>query len=413
MDRTVSKAPARSRKPPGVGLVARPVGVATETTGLADTRPARWTRSLWLRNNAAVRQVVSFAQSSDGTRIAWARHGSGPPLVRVGTWLTNLEQDWESPVWKHWLTDLGERFTVIRYDERGCGLSDRSSVEVSIRAWLADLEAVVDAARVERFALLGMSQAGAVAVEFAARHPDRISRLVLYGAYGRGSLGRHPTPEDRGEFELRGQLIKVGWGRADPVFRRVFTTSFIPDASERQMRWFDELQRLSTSPEIALASRSVRSTIDVTAAASRLTVPTLVLHADDDRVVPFEEGRRLAGLIPGAVFVPLESRNHILLADEPAWPRLLEEVTAFLGAAIGRPSGGAVLAVLSARELQVLRFVSEGLGNDDIAGALGLSTRTVERHLSNIYDKLSLSGRSARAAAAVRLADLDRSAGTG
>ena len=359
-----------------------------------------------------MRQVISFARSFDGTRIAWARHGSGPPLVRVGTWLTNLEQDWESPVWRHWLTDLGERFTVIRYDERGCGLSDRSPAEISLRVWLADLEAVADAAQVQRFDLLGMSQAGAVAVEFAARHPELVSRLVLYGAYGRGALGRDPTPDEREEFELEGQLIKLGWGRADPVFRRVFTTSFIPDASERQMRWFDELQRLSTSPEIALASRSVRSTIDVTAAAGRLNVPTLVLHADDDRAVPFEQGRRLAGLIPGAVFVPLEGRNHILLADEPAWPRFLEEVTAFAGAPRPRAVVGAAMAALSARELQVLRLVSEGMANDEIATALGLSTRTIERHLSNTYVKLSLSGRSARAAAAARLGDLERAAGT-
>ncbi len=356
-----------------------------------------------------MRQSVSFARSSDGTRIAWARHGSGPPLVRVGTWLTHLEQDWASPVWRHWLTGLGERFTVIRYDERGCGLSDRSVTDISVRAWLADLAAVVEAAGVDQIALLGMSQAGAVAVDYAFQNPDRVARLVLYGAYGRGALRRDPTPSAREEFELECQLIKVGWGRADPVFRRVFTTSFIPDASERQMRWFDELQHDSTSPETALASQSVRSEIDVTESATRLQVPTLVLHAHDDRAVPFEEGRRLAGLIPGAAFVPLEGANHILLADEPAWPRFLDAVTAFVGPgprprAVLAPGGG-----LSPRELQVLRLVSEGRSNDEIAHELALSTRTIERHLSNVYVKLSLSGRSARAAASARLADLERS----
>ena len=357
-----------------------------------------------------MRQVISFARSFDGVRVAWARHGTGPPLVRVGTWLTHLEGDWTSPVWRHWLTDLGERFTVVRYDERGTGLSDRTPGEISTRAWLADLEAVVDAAALDRFALLGMSQAGAVAIEFAARHPDRVSHLILYGAYARGFLARDPTPEQREEADLEARLISVGWGRANPVFRRVFTTSFIPEATETQMRWFDELQRRSSLPEIALASSRVRAGIDVRLAAASLAVPTLVLHADADMAVPFEEGRRLAGLIPGAAFVSLPGRNHILLADEPAWPRFVEQVTAFAGRtrreAANRAPDRAPSAPLTSRELQVLDLVAEGCSNDEIAARLRLSARTVERHLSNTYAKLSLSGKSARAAAAARLREL-------
>ncbi|HEU4673937.1 MAG TPA: alpha/beta hydrolase, partial [Candidatus Limnocylindrales bacterium] len=306
-------------------------------------------------------QEVAFARSGDGTRIAWARHGHGPPLVRVGTWLTHLEEDWTSPVWRHWLGDLGRRFTVIRYDERGCGLSDRVPAAISFEAWVADLEAVVDAAGVDRFALLGMSQAGAVAIAYARRHPDRVSRLVLYGAYSRGRLARDPTPEQVEEAELGLGLIRVGWGRADPVFRRVFTTSFIPDAAEPQMRWFDELQRRSCAPEVALASSQVRATIDVGAAASSLTVPTLVLHADDDRAVPFEEGRQLARRIPNATFVPLRGHNHILLAGEPAWPEFVERVSAFVtGRPTGAGTGASSQAGLSAREIEVLRLVAEG-----------------------------------------------------
>ena len=358
-----------------------------------------------------MRQVISFATSFDGVRIAWARHGQGPPLVRVGTWLTHLEGDWTSPVWKHWLTDLGERFTVVRYDERGTGLSDRTPAEISTRAWLADLEAVVEAASLDRFVLLGMSQAGAVAIEYAAQHPERVSRLVLYGAYARGFLARDPTPEQQEEADLEARLISVGWGRANPVFRRVFTTSFIPEATESQMRWFDELQHRSSLPEIALASSRVRSAIDVRQAAASLAVPTLVLHADADMAVPFEEGRRLAGLIPGAAFVPLPGRNHILLADEPAWPRFVEEVTAFAGrsrreTAGDRASDRAPSSPLTSRELQVLDLVAEGCSNEEIAARLRLSARTVERHLSNTYTKLSLSGKSARAAAAARLGEL-------
>src|SRR5665647_1296589 len=198
-----------------------------------------------------MRMEASFATSADGTRIAWSRHGSGPPLVRVGTWLTHLDFDWSSPLWRHWLDALGQRFTVVRYDDRGSGLSDRNPEEYSLGAWRADLEAVVEAARLRSFTLLGMSQGGAVAIDFAHAHPQRITNLVLYGAYAQGATARSTTAADIEERALREQLIKVGWGRADPVFRRVFTSSFIPGASEAQLRWFDDLQRRSMSPDAA------------------------------------------------------------------------------------------------------------------------------------------------------------------
>lgn len=351
-----------------------------------------------------VRTPVSFATSADGTRIAWSRHGSGPPLVRAGTWLTHLDFDWSSPVWRHWLEDLGQRFTVVRYDDRGSGLSDRAPSEYSLDAWSADLDAVVDAARLSSFTLLGMSQGGAVAVEYAHAHPERVTSLVLWGAYGQGALARGATAEEVEEADLRSRMIKVGWGRADAVFRRVFTSSFIPGASEAQMRWFDELQRRSMSAESALASSRARAVLDVTSAARAVSARTLVLHADGDRAVPFEQGRRLAGLIPHAQFVPLHSQNHILLADEPAWPGFLAEVDAFVGGA--RPSRAD--AALTSREVEVLRLVAGGCSNEEIASRLSLSTRTVERHLSNVYSRLGLTGKSARAAAAARLSELDR-----
>jgi pimeloyl-ACP methyl ester carboxylesterase/DNA-binding CsgD family transcriptional regulator len=360
-----------------------------------------------LLQNAKVRPEIFFATSADGTRIAWSRHGRGPVLVRVGTWLTNLEHDWESPVWKHWLTTLGERFTVVRYDDRGSGLSDRSPADISFGAWLADLEAVINAAGLDHFSLFGMSQAGSIAVAYAQAHPERVDNVIVLGAYSRGVLARDPTPKVRDETELAWQMIKVGWGRADPVYRRVFTTSFIPGATEEQMRSFDELQRRSMTPDMALASSRARSTVDVTAAALTLTVPTLVLHADGDMAVPFEEGRLLAGQIPGARFVPLHGRNHILLADEPAWSEFIDELTAFVGevAPTDRPR---TTAPLTTRELDVLRLVADGCSNDEIATRLSVSTRTIERHLSNIYVKLTLSGKSARAGAAARLPELDQ-----
>ena len=352
-----------------------------------------------------MRMEASFATSADGTRIAWSRHGSGPPLVRVGTWLTHLDFDWSSPLWRHWLDALGQRFTVVRYDDRGSGLSDRNPQEYSLGAWRADLEAVVEAARLRSFTLLGMSQGGAVAIDFAHAHPQRITNLVLYGAYAQGATARSTTAEDIEERALREQLIKVGWGRADPVFRRVFTSSFIPGASEAQLRWFDDLQRRSMSPDAALASSRARASLDVTASAKAVAVRTLVLHADGDRAVPFEQGRLVAGLIPDARFVPLHSTNHILLADEPAWPEFLAEVTAFAG---GESPSGATAAVLTGRELELLRLVAHGFSNVEIGSRLSLSTRTVERHLSNIYAKLGLTGKSARAAAAAQLPDLER-----
>jgi pimeloyl-ACP methyl ester carboxylesterase/DNA-binding CsgD family transcriptional regulator len=327
-------------------------------------------------------------------------HGSGPPLVRTATWLTHLDFDWESPVWRHWLAGLAEGHTVLRYDERGCGLSDRDVEDLSLGARVADLEAVIDAAGLERFALLGMSQSGPVAVAYAARHPERVSHLILFATYARGRLRRDPSPSAREQAQLMVSLIRMGWGQGEPAFRRLFTTLFIPDASAEQMEWFDDLQRVTTDPETAVRIRHARNHDDVTREAVRIVSPTLVLHARDDALAPFSEGRLLATLIPGARFVPLESRNHILLADDPAWERFRAELATFLGSAETAPRDD--LGELSGRELDVLALVAEGLSNEAIAARLYLSVRTVERHLSNTYAKLRVSGKAARAAAAVR-----------
>jgi pimeloyl-ACP methyl ester carboxylesterase/DNA-binding CsgD family transcriptional regulator len=347
--------------------------------------------------------AVRFCTARDGTRIAYARHGSGPPLVRTATWLTHLEFDWKSPVWRHWLDGLSEGHTVFRYDERGCGLSDRDVGDVSLDARIGDLAAVIDATGLERVALLGMSHGGALAVAYAALYPERVSHLVLFATHARGRLMRDPSPSAREQAQLMDSLIRIGWGQDQPAFRRLFTTLFIPGATAEQMRWFDELQRVTTAPETAVRLRQARNRDEVTREATRVASPALVLHGRGDAVVPFDEGRLLASLIPHARFVPLESRNHILLADEPAWPVFLGELRAFLGAP--EAAADAELSVdLSNREIEVLALVAAGLPNQAIASRLYISARTVERHLSNIYVKLGVSGKAARAAAAARFA---------
>jgi pimeloyl-ACP methyl ester carboxylesterase/DNA-binding CsgD family transcriptional regulator len=350
-----------------------------------------------------VGQRVRFCTARDGVGIAFAVHGSGPPIVRASTWLTHLEFDWDSPIWRHWLDALGAGHTLVRYDQRGCGLSDRTADDLSLDAFTGDLEAVVEAAEVDRFALLGISGAGPAAIAYAVRHPERVSHLVLYGTYSRGRLRQAVTPEQVEEVDTLISIVRVGWDRPNPSFRRAFTTLFVPDATPEQTAWFDEMQRVSATGEMAARLRRSRADVDVTGLAPRVSVPTLVLHARDDAVVPFEEGRRVAAMIPDARFVPLEGRNHILLEHEPAWGEFLSELRAFLGtSAASSPEGTSELSGLSSRELEVLELVAAGLDNEQIASRLFLSVRTVERHLSNVYAKLGVSGKSARAAAAAR-----------
>jgi pimeloyl-ACP methyl ester carboxylesterase/DNA-binding CsgD family transcriptional regulator len=348
-----------------------------------------------------VRQQIRFCIASDGARLAYAVHGSGPPIVRVATWLTHLEFDWDSPVWRHWLEELGRRHTVIRYDERGCGLSDRTADDVSLEAWVADLEAVVAAAGLDRFAVLGVSQGAAIGVVYAARHPERVTELVLYGGYARGRRLR--SPEGHAQENALISAIRAGWDDPTPTFRRVFSMLFLPDGSPEQMAWYDDLLRHSASAEMAARLYEARGSLDVVEFAPRVSAKTLVVHARDDRVVPAEEGRLLASLIPEAELALLESANHILLADEPAWPAFLSQLDDFLGT---EQLPRADSAHLSPRELEVLELVATGLTNDAIAARLVLSVRTVERHLSNIYGKLGVTGKAGRAAAAARFSQL-------
>ncbi|MCM3871146.1 MAG: alpha/beta fold hydrolase [Pyrinomonadaceae bacterium] len=278
-------------------------------------------------------QQVRFCTSSDGVSIAYATVGNGPPLVKAANWLSHLEFDWNSPVWRHWIIELSRHHKFIRYDERACGLSDWDVEEFSLDAWVRDLEAVVDAAKLDRFPLLGISQGGPIAIAYAARHPEKVTHLILYGSYAAG-LRRRKLPESvLEEAEVFLQLIKHGWGKEHAAFRQVFTSLFIPEATAEQARWFNELQRVSSTPENAARLLNAFYDLDVREQAAALKVPTLVLHAQGDLRIPFNEGRRLAALISDSRFVVLEGRNHILLKTEPAWQRFLTEVRSFLGVA--------------------------------------------------------------------------------
>ena len=347
-----------------------------------------------------MQQDIRFCTTPDGLRLAWASHGGGPPLVKAANWLTHLEYDWESPVWRYWLEGLGQSHTVIRYDERGCGLSDRDLGELSLDHWVSDLETVIDAAGVERFSLLGISQGAAIAIAYAVRHPERVEKIVLYGGYAQGRNHRG----DRRVAEALVAAIRAGWEDPNPAFRHVFTMRFLPEGTPEQMAWYDDLQRRTTTAENAARLYEAWSDVDVSDLAPQVKAETLVAHARGDGAVPFEQGRLLASLIPNARLLPLESVNHLLLPDDPAWPVFLSELRQFTGARAAAPPEP--IEDLSAREHEVMRLVAQGLSNEEIAERLVLSTRTVERHLSNVYVKLRVSGKAARAAAAARFSQV-------
>lgn len=345
-------------------------------------------------------QQVRFARSADGVTIAYAVHGSGPPLVLNSCWLSHLEYDWSSPVWRHYLAELGRVATVVRFDERGHGLSDRDVTDFGFARRLEDLEAVVQHAGLERFALMAMAQGGPVAIRYVVEHPGRVTRLVCASTYS--GAAQHVTEDDELLEEAFQSMIRAGWDRQDPVFRRVFTQMMIPDASEEQMVWMDDLHRRAASARTVQESRRQRARADASALLPLVDVPTLVVHSRSERMNDFAHGRQLAAGIRGARLVALESRNHILLEDEPAWPVFLREVTAFLAQDRGQTSAAGPDDTLSAREREVLDLAARGLDNRSIAGLLVLSVRTVERHLQNVYLKLGVGGPNARTAAVTR-----------
>ena len=319
--RALAKSPADRFPTAGAFAEALAAALASPSTAVAPGVPAA--RAPW-----RLEQEIRFCTTAEGVRIAYATSGTGPPLVKTSNWLSHLEFDATSPMWHHWWTGLSEKHRLIRYDERGSGLSDRNVGEISLDAWVRDLEAVVDQVGLERFALLGVSRGGAIAIEYAARHPERVSHLVLHGAYALGGRARgNPVGTRMAELEL--EMVRLGWGKSNPAFRQAFTTLFFPEATAQQMQWFNELQQVSASPENAARMLEASYDLDVVEAAKTITTPTLILHCTRDARIRFEEGRRLAGLMPRARFVSLDSANHIPLEHEPAWAQFLDELRRF------------------------------------------------------------------------------------
>jgi len=337
-------------------------------------------------------QQIRFCKSADGVRLAYATTGTGPPLVKAPHWLTHLEYEGQSPIWRPWIESFSRSHMFLRMDERGSGLSSVDVAEISFEALVSDLETVVDAAGLERFTLFGHSQGSAIAVEYAARHPERVSHLVLLGSYVRGAMQRARSGAHLDELQAQLKLVEVGWGRDDPSYRQMFSTQFIPGGTLEQINSLSELQRKSATPENAMRIISALFSIDVRESAARVGCPTLVLHARRDRRVPFEEGVQLASLIAGARLVPLETDNHVLLAQEPAFRQFFEELEAFVPC---RPGGGqgTGFAQLTPREGEVLERIAQGLDNAQIAAHLGLSEKTVRNNITRIFDKLGVENR--------------------
>ena len=296
-----------------------------EVTEIENAHPGKTARS----NSPFSNQKIRFCESGDGTQIAYATIGAGPPLVRAGHWLTHLEHDWHSPVWRPLLDEFTKTFQVSRYDQRGNGLSDWAIRNTSLDAFVDDLEAVVDAAKLDRFTLYGTSQGAPIAVAYAVRHPERVSHLILHGGYVRGRTLRASEAErEQGEAILA--LMRHGWGKEGSPFIKAFTSMYIPDGTKRQIDSLADLQARTVSPENAVALRTAVDNFDVSELLAKVSVPTLVIHAQNDGVQPLDEGRKLAAGIKDSEFVLLDSANHAPLKQEPTWDRLFEAIREFV-----------------------------------------------------------------------------------
>jgi pimeloyl-ACP methyl ester carboxylesterase/DNA-binding CsgD family transcriptional regulator len=341
-----------------------------------------------------MKQDIRFCTTTDSVRLAYAVSGSGPPLVMPATWLSHLEHQWESLAWQPWLETLSQKYTLLRYDSRGCGLSDRKPAELSFEGWIRDIEAVVDAAGFRQFDVLATCWGGPIGVEYTARHPDRVTRLVLYGAYALGRL--------RGEQQMEAEqarvlldMVRLGWGQANHALGQVWGSYFQPGGTLEHFRSWSEQQALSTSAETAVRLLQVGWQTDVRAAARKIKCPTLALHVARDTVVPIDVGRQLATLIPDCRFVQFDGENHMPLANEPAWQQIVAEIDSFLQQPVEASASHNSLPLgdLTGRERDVLEAIAQGLDNNEIAAALGMSEKTVRNHITRVLDKIGVEHR--------------------
>jgi len=343
-------------------------------------------------------QQIRFCSSFDGARIAYALCGRGSPLVMSDTWLSHLEHQWRSLAWRPWLDAFSPGHTLLRYDSRGCGLSDREVGDLSFEAWVRDFECVIDAAGCRQFDLLATCQGGPIAIEYAARHPERVNHLILYGTYARRRLRWTERPEEIEKGRLLLDLTRLGWGQESHALLQVWSSHFQPGGSIEHLRSWSEQMRAATSAETAVELVRIGWSMDVSGAARNIKCPVLIVHPERDAVVPIEEGRSLAGLIPDCRFVQLDSNNHMPLADEPSWPRLVAELKRFLAeepadVPAAPAHNGLALGDLTPRERAVLEGIAEGLDNAEIAASLGLSEKTVRNHITRVFDKIGVEHR--------------------
>jgi pimeloyl-ACP methyl ester carboxylesterase/DNA-binding CsgD family transcriptional regulator len=342
-------------------------------------------------------QKIRFLTSDDGVRLAYASSGSGTPLLKTANWLNHLEFDWQSPVWRHWFDLFSSHHTLHRYDVRGTGLSDRSEHDLSFERQVADLEQIADALGLAPFALLGISQGASVAIEYAARHPERVSKIVVVCGFVQGWARRGAGELRRGR--ALAELVRVGWGSSNPVFRRMFAELILPQATPEQVEWYAELQRRSASPDIAARIMEACGEIDVCHRLSAVQAPTLVFHARRDALVPFEAGRVIAAGIPDSQFIELDTANHVPLEGEPSWLKFCAATGEFLGwpgsaANVADPVGEENMSDLTSREREILALVARGSSNGEIAARLHISEKTVRNHLTAVFDKLGVNSRS-------------------
>jgi pimeloyl-ACP methyl ester carboxylesterase/DNA-binding CsgD family transcriptional regulator len=339
---------------------------------------------------------IRYVSSADHINLAWTQIGDGAALVKTASWLSHLKYDRESPVWSHWIDFFENHFHFVRYDERGSGMSDWKVGSAALTQRVDDLERVVGAAEIEQpFALLGMCQGVATAITYAVRYPERVSHLILYG--GSALDGRkRGTFSDRSFHKSMMDVVRQGWGRDNPTFRQLFTSRYVPQATQAQIDWFNELCRRATSAENVSALLEALDNVDVVDYLPLIETPTLVLHCVHDQVVPFSQGKLIAAHIPNASFVQIDSQNHILQKHEAGWQQFQQAILEFTGKQTCLPQLQTFQTseVLTTRERTTLALLCDGRSNAQIASQLGISEKTARNHISNLYRKLGVQSRA-------------------